>query len=622
MTKEEFISKAKEVYGDKYDYSEVVYAGYQTKVRIICPEHGVFEKTPSHFLRGQGCPYCSGRIHYTTESFIKKAKAIHPEYDYGESVFKTTKDKVTVTCKEHGDFQIAPNHLFNGQGCPKCRYIKSANSNRRSLNDVIKLAREVHGDKYDYSKITEYKNDRIKYPIVCPEHGVFYMTMNNHIQAKQGCPACGKIQSSINRRTTFNNFVKEANNVHNNFYSYPEDFNTLNDKIIINCPKHGDFEQKASNHLNGQGCPMCFYERLSEMKTSNKDEFVEKAEKVHGGRYDYSKVVYNGSISKVEIICPQHGSFWQTPTNHLQGYGCPKCTPLHSKCEDEIYDFLVGLLGEDNVIQHDRIILAPKEIDLYIPSLKIGIEYDGLYWHSEIVKDMNYHLQKTEDCENKGIRLIHIFEDEWHNKQEIVKSMLKNLLGKTDRKIYARKCEIRQVSASVATSFLDSNHLQGRCPSMLKLGLFYNDELVSLMAFGKSRHFIGNGKTEWELLRFCNKINTNVIGAASKLLKHFIQEYNPNEIVSYADRRISVGNLYEKLGFELYNKSKPNYFYIIDNERKYRFNFRKNILMKKYGCPSDMSEHEFCLSQKWYRIYDCGCLCYRWRKNYEKSNNR
>lgn len=556
MTKEEFITKAKEAYGDKYDYSKVVYKGYQTKVRIICPEHGVFEKTPSHFLRGQGCPYCSGRVHYTTESFIKKAKSIHPEYDYGKSVFKTTKDKVIVTCKEHGDFQITPNHLFNGQGCPKCRYIKSANSNRRSLDDVIKLAREVHGDKYDYSKIMEYKNDRTKYPIVCPEHGVFYMTMNNHIQAKQGCPICGKIKYHNSRVMPFEKYVKIANEIHNNKYQYVEG-------------------------------------------------------------------TYHGTNGNVTIICPKHGAFIQDASNHIHlVHECPKCAVLESKGEDEIYAFLVGLLGEDNVIQHDRIILGPKEIDIYIPSLKIGIEYDGLYWHSEIVKDTNYHLQKTEDCENKGIRLIHIFEDEWHNKQVIVKSMLKNLLGKTDRRIYARKCEIRQVSAPVATSFLDSNHLQGRCPSMLKLGLFYNDELVSLMAFGKSRHFIGNGKTEWELLRFCNKINTNVIGAASKLLKHFIQEYNPNEIVSYADRRISVGNLYEKLGFELYNKSKPNYFYIIDNERKYRFNFRKNILMKKYGCPSDMSEHEFCLSQKWYRIYDCGCLCYRWRKNYEESNNR
>ena len=134
------------------------------------------------------------------------------------------------------------------------------------------------------------------------------------------------------------------------------------------------------------------------------------------------------------------------------------------------------------------------------------------------------------------------------------------------------------------------------------------------MTFGKSRHFIGNGKTEWELLRFCNKINTNIVGGASKLLKFFIKKYNPNNIVTYADRRWSCGNLYDKIGFVQYNISRPNYYYVIGQKRYYRFNFRKSILVKKYGCPNNLSEHEFCLSKKWYRIYDCGCLCYIWKK--------
>ena len=618
---EEFIKKATEKFGDKYTYDKVKYVNSKTPIIITCPKHGDFKKTIGHFLSGQGCPVCSGRVHYTQETFIAKAKSIHPEYDYSKSIFKTTSDKLVVTCPEHSDFEITPNHLFAGQGCPKCRYIKSANSKRRSLDEVIKLANEVHENKYDYSQMTEYKNDREKYPIVCPEHGIFYMSMNAHIKAKQGCPVCGKSQSIENRTTTFEEFKKKANKIHKGFYTYPEGFTTLNDKITIICPKHGEFKQKASNHLNGQGCPLCKNEKISQAKTSNTDEFIEKARKIQGDKYDYSQTEYINNTKHVKIICPQHGAFYQTPSNHLQGYGCPKCTPLHSKCEDEIYNFLANLLGEDAVIQRDRIILAPKEIDIYIPSLKIGIEYDGLYWHSEMAKDMNYHLQKTEECEKKGIRLIHIFEDEWREKKDIVKSILCNIIGKTEQKIYARKCVIKEVSAPDSSAFLDGNHLQGRCPCAVKLGLYYNDELVSLMCFGKSRHFIGNGKTEWELLRFCNKINFNIVGAASKLLKHFIEKYDPHEIVSYADRRISVGNLYERLEFTLHNKSRPNYFYIIDNERKYRFNFRKSILVKKYECPEYMSEHEFCLSKKWYRIYDCGCLCYKWKKKNEETNN-
>jgi hypothetical protein len=260
------------------------------------------------------------------------------------------------------------------------------------------------------------------------------------------------------------------------------------------------------------------------------------------------------------------------------------------------------------------------ELDIYLPKENIAFEYNGLYWHCEVNKDRNYHINKTIACEERGIRLFHVFEDEWQYKQEIVKSMIRNLFNQTTRKIYARKCEIREVDSKDSRKFLNNNHLQGYCNSQVRLGLYHNNELVSLMTFGKSRHFVGNGKTEWELLRFCNAINTTVIGGASKLLNHFIKEYNPNEIISYADRRWSNGNLYEKLGFKKYNESKPSYYYIIDRKRIYRFNLRKSVLIEKFGCPKDMSEHEFCLRQKWYRIYDCGCLCYKWIK-INKFNN-
>ena len=192
--------------------------------------------------------------------------------------------------------------------------------------------------------------------------------------------------------------------------------------------------------------------------------------------------------------------------------------------------------------------------------------------------------------------------------------MIANLLGKTETKIYARKCEIRTVETNECTDFLNKNHIQGWCPSQIKLGLYCDNELVSLMTFGKSRHFIGDGKMQYELLRFCNKINTQVIGGASKLFKYFIETYNPNSVLSYSDRRWSKGNLYNKLGFTFSHFSKPNYYYVIGNVRKNRFNFRKSILVKKYDCPEDLSESEFCKKQKWHRIYDCGTAVYKWFK--------
>ena len=190
--------------------------------------------------------------------------------------------------------------------------------------------------------------------------------------------------------------------------------------------------------------------------------------------------------------------------------------------------------------------------------------------------------------------------------------MLRNIFGKTENRIFARKCEIREVDSQTACLFLEDNHIQGKCGSSIRYGLYYNDELVSLMTFGKTRHFIGNGSHEYELLRFCNKLNTNVVGGASKLFKHFVDTNKPNNIVSYADRRWSNGRLYDVLGFTLYNISDPNYYYVIDNKRRNRFNFRKSVLVEKYECPNDMSEREFCKSKGWWRIYDCGAFCYEW----------
>lgn len=613
-----FIKKAEVKYGrGTFDYSKVSYKTYaKDKVTIVCPKHGEFEETPAHFIEGRICPKCRGiqqREHYTPNEFIEKAKQIHGEYDYSKVKYINTSTKIILTCLQHGDFQITPMHLLAGQGCPKCRYIKSATSKRRNVQEIISLANEVHDNKYDYSLINEYQNDTIKYPIICPEHGIFWQAFNNHINGKQGCPECGKVKSAESRKVKYEDFIKRARAIHGEKYQYLGNFKSMDEKIPIECLEHGIFYQTPSNHIHGQGCPKCRDVANAEKRRSTTEAFIEKAKYIHNDAYDYSKVNYVDNNTKVEIICPKHGSFWQDPGNHLQGNGCPKCAFITSSKEDEIEEYLISLIGEENVIKRDRFILKGKELDLYLPKYKLGIEYNGLYWHSEIYRDKDYHVKKTEECNAKGIRLIQIFEDEWLNKKDIVKSMLANILGQTKNRIYARKCIIKEVNSKEAGLFLDANHIQGKCGSKIKLGLYHNNELVSLMLFGESRHFIGDGKNKWELLRFCNKLNTNVIGGASKLFHYFVTHHNPNEIISYADRRISIGNLYYKLGFSLYNISKPNYYYIWGLKRIYRYNLRKQVLVEKYGCPIDMTEKKFCYNQNWYRIYDCGMLCFVWK---------
>lgn len=198
MNREQFIDKAKKIHGDKYDYSKVDYKGCQIKVCIVCLKHGEFWQTPNNHLNGSGCPKCTKyRNRYTTEEWINKAKLIHGDkYDYSKVNYINSKTKVCIVCPEHGEFWISPDNHFIGQGCPKCRYIKSSSAIRKNLDDVIDDFKRIHGDKYDYSKVA-YKNNKTKVCIICPEHGEFWQTPDNHMKGK-GCPHCAqsKLESS------------------------------------------------------------------------------------------------------------------------------------------------------------------------------------------------------------------------------------------------------------------------------------------------------------------------------------------------------------------------------------------------------------------------------------------
>ncbi|MCK9477547.1 MAG: hypothetical protein M0R46_16655 [Candidatus Muirbacterium halophilum] len=288
---------------------------------------------------------------------------------------------------------------------------------------------------------------------------------------------------------------------------------------------------------------------------------------------------------------------------------CTNCNPYNSN-ESPNERFIIEFIKENydgEIIEKDRNILNGKELDIYLPKLNLAFEYNGLFCHSELYKPDNYHLNKTETCLEKGIQLIHIWEDDWKYKQNIVKSMILNKLGKTQNKIYARKCKIKEITDNKFIKFfLDNNHIQGYITSKIKLGLFYDDELVSIMLFGYSRRSTNKTK-EWELLRFCNILNTNVVGSASKLLKYFIINYKDNKLITFADKSISNGGLYKKLGFKLDGITKPNFYYIIDGIKKHRFNYRKNKLIKM-GFDKNKSARQIMLERRLYRIYDSGNL--------------
>lgn len=257
LTLKEFVDKATEKHKGKYDYNKVVYTNNSTKVCIICPEHGEFWQTPNSHLMGNGCPECSGNVKLTKEEFIKRANKIHGEkYNYDNVVYKNANTKVCIICPEHGEFWQKPSLHLMGSGCKKCGGKKVAEKLKSNRENFIKIAREIHGQKYDYSKV-EYANERTKVCIICPEHGEFWQTPHCHLTG-QGCPICG--YEKISRKKTKKNedWVEEVKKIHNNKYSYEKTiYERWNKKVIITCPIHGDFEQLAYNHQQGKGCPKC-----------------------------------------------------------------------------------------------------------------------------------------------------------------------------------------------------------------------------------------------------------------------------------------------------------------------------------------------------------------------------
>ena len=245
------------------------------------------------------------------------------------------------------------------------------------------------------------------------------------------------------------------------------------------------------------------------------------------------------------------------------------------------------------------------EIDIYLPDVKIGIEFNGLYWHSNKFKEPNYHINKQEYFKEKDIDIKFIYEDDFDNNFDIIKSQINNWLGLSN-KIYARKTQVKQIAnIEEYRNFLNNNHIQGFVPSKLIYGLYYQDQLVSLMSFDKKEGRLNMPENEWNLNRFCNLLNHQIIGGASKLLKHFIKINNPSRIISYADKDWSNGNLYFTLEFSLVNESKPDYKYIIDGLRKSKQNFTKTKLAK-LGHDISLTESQIMNNLCIHRIYDSG----------------
>lgn len=502
---------------------------------------------------------------YTTDKWIKKANQKHGSfYDYSNVVYNNSTTKILIKCPKHGIFKQTPSSHLAGSGCPKCYHVSHQGQQRRkqmTQEHFIQKAKQIHGKKYDYSLVIPNGYHK-KITIICPTHGPFQQTIHAHLSRKNGCKKCG-----------------------------------------VNSKKRLEISIRSS---------------------LSKDKFIVRAKTIHKSKYDYSNFNYTNYRTHSVIVCPKHGPFQQSPMCHLQGCGCPQCKHFSSKAEKEINNFIQTKLNIPTQ-QHKRDLIK-GEVDIYIPSLNIAIEYNGLYWHSSAQHRItpSYHLNKTIECEKKGIHLIHIFENEWSHKKEIVKSRLRTILHKNQHSYMAHKCTISSVSKQQQKQFLETNHIQGFINSTYAYGLYNNKRLIVLITFGKQRISLANKqRNNYELLRFCTINNANVIDGAQRLFKHFIKNHKPQTIVSFANRSWFTTihkTLYDCLGMQYVHNTSPNYWYFKPGQIHllHRLNFQKHKLIKK-GVDSSKTERELMSERGYYHIYDCGQLKYEWKQQENNS---
>ena len=306
LTREEWIAKAKEVHGDKYDYSKVKYVNATTKVCIRCPKHDEFLQRPADHLQGKGCPKCSGK-NITREEWIAKAKEVHGDsYDYSKVNYRGNRIKVLINCPEHDEFWQTPSSHLSGCGCPKCGNASASKKLSSNNEFFITKAKKVHGNRYDYRKVN-YVNTHTKVCIICHEHDEFWQTPSSHLQG-HGCPNC-----CGSKKLTTEDFITKARLIHGDMYDYSKvKYVNNHTKVIITCKKHGDFEQQPYNHLQGNGCPICNVGFSKQFKFS----LLKKEDLIYMSPHQLIEIIANGKLPN------EFKALALTPSNSDERIGC------------------------------------------------------------------------------------------------------------------------------------------------------------------------------------------------------------------------------------------------------------------------------------------------------------
>jgi hypothetical protein len=503
------------------------------------------------------------------------------EIEIGKTIrYDSSEYDLIAVCKKTGEIINDPNNLSG-----------------KLTKHIISLYGDINIPKNNYQR-KKYENKNGK-----KWFEEFFDIVKREKEKKRKCGLCEWSTTDLENKTGC--FERHILNFHNikisDYLDKFKDEKKLHKSYLEKEKKEIEFISKK----NFIKCEICG----EKMKTITNTHLMNK----HNISVEEYKLKYPNS----KIVCDRVSEIY---TKNIKEINLNQSPTWTSKGENEIKEFIENL-GLKTEKGKNRKLLEGKEIDILIPEKKIGIEYNGLYFHTEKMgKNSSYHLNKTLESNINGYKLIQVFEDEWMTNKDLVKEKLKHILGFNNGiKIGARETKIIKINKEQKSIFLKINHIQGNDKSNIFYGAFYKDILIGVMTFNSKRNMTKNNDDEYELSRFSVKSGYVVSGMASKFLKYFINEYKPNSIISFADRRWTIDgnkNLYISLGFELNSILKPSYYYYNSSVSRYKrfhkFSFGKNNLKKRHpDLDFTKSENELTKELGYEKIWDCGLFKYK-----------
>jgi len=483
--------------------------------------------------------------------------------------------------------------------------------------DVIRILYEKYPD-YDFSKF-KYEGTYSEGIVICPEHGEVIRKYKDLIRTGSACRFCA---CRYDTPTFIQKILKSHPGDTAENYDFSDiEYTGINGKYEIFCKKHGGIFSQVGASLvlpepNLLICPVCNVNNRIEAQYYDLDKFLSNAPEASKELDDFSDSKYLGSKLPIDIRCKFHNLVYSLrPNDYNNGDRCPKCSSsVKSKPEMEIFD-LVTSWGIDAISRKKWDVVGGKEIDIYIPSKGIGIEYNGLFYHRKRDKRDRYNneraslttiFEKSTSALKNGSFIIQIFEDEWLYHRAAVENRLKSILGISER-VYARDCELKLVTPSECKDFENTWHVQGHVSCQIALGLYLEGVLVSCMTFGRPRFESYTHNDSFEMLRFC--ASCSVVGGFSKILKNFIRTYNPSRVISYSDKRWGVGNVYKKNGFSKDPSPViPGFHWVKGRVRYNRLNFQRGKLDAFFDkeFSKELTADDIMYEEGYFKVEDCG----------------